>query len=123
MASSLADFTQAYAECGTASVGRFAASLDPTWIDDALAATGTASIRRRKLTADRALWLVLGMCLFVDRSIDDVVAKLELQMLGMRRVAPSALPQATRTSVRDDLRDHPPTGLRPIKRHRLRRDS
>lgn len=51
-------------------------------------------MRRRKLPADRALWLVIGMCLFVDHSIDDVVAKLELQMPGTKRVAPSALPQA-----------------------------
>ncbi len=41
---------------------RFAASLDPDWIEQALASTGKASIRRRKLPAEQAVWLVLGIC-------------------------------------------------------------
>jgi hypothetical protein len=94
MSSSLADFADAYTDFGPASVSRFAATLDPSWVEEALAATGKASIRRRKLPADRALWVVLGMCLFVDRSIDEVVRSLDLQMPGTKPVAPSALPQA-----------------------------
>jgi hypothetical protein len=94
MSSSLADFAEAYADFGPASVSRFAKTLDPSWIEEALAATGKASVRRRKLPADRALWVVLGMCLFVDRSIDEVVRSLDLQMPGTRPVAASALPQA-----------------------------
>jgi len=38
-----------------------------------LAATGTASVRRRKLPAEHVVWLVMGMGLFRDRSIPEVV--------------------------------------------------
>ena len=48
--------------------------IDPAWIDQALAATGTASLRRRRLPAEQVIWLVLGMALFRDRSIVEVVA-------------------------------------------------
>jgi hypothetical protein len=94
MSSSLASFAEAYADLGPASVNRFASTLDPAWVEEALVATGKASLRRRKLPADRALWVVLGMCLFVDRSIEDVVRSLDLQMPGTKPVAASALPQA-----------------------------
>lgn len=72
---------------------RFAASLDPDWIEQALAASGTASIRRRKFPAEQAVWLVLGMALFTDRSIKDVVDHLGL-VLGGDTMAPSALTKA-----------------------------
>src|SRR2546428_299076 len=41
-----------------ASFEQLAAAIEPQWIDDALAATGTASVRRRKLPAERDVWLV-----------------------------------------------------------------
>ena len=56
----------------------FSANLDPAWIAAALAATGTASVRRRKLPAERAVWLVIGMGLLRDRSIEEVVRHLDL---------------------------------------------
>jgi len=34
--------------------------IDPVWIEQALHASGKASIRRRKLPADHAIWLVIG---------------------------------------------------------------
>ena len=40
---------------------KFVASLDPEWIEEALAATGTATIRRRRLPAEQVVWLVIGM--------------------------------------------------------------
>ena len=39
------------------------ALLDPAWIEQALAATGKASMRRRKLPAEHAVWLVIGLAL------------------------------------------------------------
>jgi hypothetical protein len=33
--------------------------LDPCWIDEALEATGTATLRRRRLPAERVVWLAL----------------------------------------------------------------
>ena len=73
-------------------LNRFAESLDPEWIDEALRATGTASVRRRKFPAEQAVWLVLGMALFADRSIRDVVDHLGL-VLG-DALAPSGLTKA-----------------------------
>lgn len=58
---------------------------------------GKAEMRRRKLPLDRALWLVIGMGLFRDRSIQEVVEHLSLSIPrpGPRAgVAPSAIPQA-----------------------------
>ncbi len=70
--------------------------LDERWIDDALELTGTATVRRRRLPAEQVLWLVLGMALYRDLSIPEVVDKLGLALPGERglSVAPSAVPQA-----------------------------
>ena len=61
-----------------ASCDQFSAAIDPQWIADALTATGTASVRRRKLPAEHVVWLVIGMGLFRDRSIAQVVPHLDL---------------------------------------------
>ena len=75
---------------------KFVASLDPEWIDEALEATGTATIRRRRLPADQVVWLVIGMCLFRNLSMRELVATLDLALPGSRgvRVAPSSIVQA-----------------------------
>lgn len=73
---------------------RFAASLDPAWIEEALEATGTASVRRRKLSAEQAVWLVLGMAMYADRSIKAVVDHLGLVLDGGGSVASSAVTRA-----------------------------
>jgi hypothetical protein len=79
---------------------RFGKVLDPQWIDMALVMTGTASLRRRKLTAQTVVWLVIGMALFRDRAISEVIAHLGLvlpshaeEAFGVA-LAPSAIPQA-----------------------------
>jgi len=63
---------------GTPSFDVFARHLDPAWIARALAATGTATVRRRKLPAEAVVWIVIGMGLLRDRSIQDVVRHLDL---------------------------------------------
>jgi hypothetical protein len=70
--------------------------LDEKWIDEALEMTGTATMRRRRLPAEQVVWLVLGMSLYRELTIPEVVAKLGLSLPGERglTVAPSALPQA-----------------------------
>jgi hypothetical protein len=73
---------------------RFSEAIDEAWIEQALAATESASLRRRKLPADQAIWLVLGMGLFADRSIDAVVDHLGLVVPGTTSLARSAIPQA-----------------------------
>lgn len=91
---SFADALHAVIEGGPASIARFAASLPPEWIQRALEATGTATIRRRKLPADQAVWLVLGMALFADRSIANVVEHLSLVIPGADSLSSGAATHA-----------------------------
>lgn len=56
----------------------FSRTLDIDWVRRVLGATGTASIRKRKLPAESVVWLVIGMALLRDRSIDEVVQHLDL---------------------------------------------
>jgi len=80
-----------------ASFELFSETLEPAWIAQALAATGTASLRRRKLPAEYVVWLVIGMGLLRDRSIREVVRHLDLVLpTGARRetVTGGAIAQA-----------------------------
>lgn len=70
------------------------ALIDPAWIEQALAASGKASIRRRKLPAEHAVWLVIGLALFRSRPLWQVVQQLELSLDGQALPAPSASVQA-----------------------------
>lgn len=83
---------------------RFRASLDPDWIDEALATTGTATIRRRRLPAEQVVWLVLGMGIYRNKPIAEIVAELDLALPGRRgpRTASSSVTQA-----RNRLGDEP----------------
>ena len=73
---------------------RFAESLDPDWIAEALTATGTTSIRRRKLPAEQVIWLVLGMALYADRPIKAVLSHLGLAKDSNGKVVDSAISKA-----------------------------
>ena len=92
--SSLQETLDALIELGPKGIARFEASLDNGWISAALEARPTASVRRRKLPADLAVWVVLGMGLFADRSIRDVVEHLRLVLPGVTSLAPSAITKA-----------------------------
>jgi len=63
----------------------FAQTLDAEWIERALQATDKASVRRRKLPAEYVVWLVIGMVLLRDRSIQEVVRHLDLVLPGADR--------------------------------------
>ena len=52
--------------------------IEAEWLLEALRATGTSLIRRRKLPADQMIWIVLAMALFRDRSIAAVNSHLGL---------------------------------------------
>ena len=75
---------------------RFQASIDPSWVLEALTATGTATLRRRRFPAEQVIWLVLGMALFRDLPIVEVVRELALVLpgTGAGRIAASAVMQA-----------------------------
>ena len=69
--------------------------VDPEWIVQALEATGTATLRTRRLPAEQVVWLVIGMALFRNRSIHDIVTKLDLALPGISlTVAPSTVVEA-----------------------------
>lgn len=74
----------------------FRQRIDPAWIQEALEATGTATLRRRRLPAEQVIWLVLGMALFRDRAIVDVADSLNIALPAPRgsTVAPSSVAQA-----------------------------
>jgi hypothetical protein len=57
---------------------RFASLIDPTWIEEALQQTGTVSLRRRRLPAERMVWLVIGLALFRNEPIWHIVQQLDL---------------------------------------------
>lgn len=82
----------------SAGLEAFASDLDPQWVADALERGGGATLRRRKLPAESVVWLVIGMGLFRDHSIVDVVRRLELVQPSSdgskRTVVDGALPKA-----------------------------
>ncbi|WP_221274619.1 IS4 family transposase [Thaumasiovibrio subtropicus] len=78
------------------SLSLFQKELPLEWIQQALDDTNKASLRRRKLPAELVVWLVVGIGLYRDRPITDVLDKLDLKLsnsLG-ESIAPSAIPQA-----------------------------
>ena len=85
------------AELLPAELTKFRASIDPAWIEECLLATGTATIRRRRLPAEQVIWLVLGMALTRNLPITEVIRRLDLVLPdgdGNRTVASSAISQA-----------------------------
>ena len=73
----------------------FRRRIDVTWVEQALAATGTATVRRRRLPSEQVVWIVLGMGMFRDRPIEDVVSKLDLALASSgSTVARSSISQA-----------------------------
>jgi hypothetical protein len=75
---------------------RFQSHIDPIWIEEALAATGTATVRKRRLPAEQVVWLVIGMALMRNESIARVVAMLDLALPSVKgdTTAKSAIVQA-----------------------------
>ena len=75
---------------------RFRENIDPAWIEEALAQSGTATMRRRRLPAEQVVWLVIGMALLRNLPIKEVVKRLDLVLPNANgsKVAPSAIPQA-----------------------------
>jgi hypothetical protein len=78
------------------SFDNFSRHLNPAWIEEALAATGCATLRRRRLPVEQVVWLVIGMGLLRNRSIAEVVRHLDLALPARdaRSVASSTLTQA-----------------------------
>lgn len=71
-------------------------AIDPDWIAQALARTGKASVRRRKLPAEQVMWLVIALALYRHQSIPEIAAHLDLSLpeTANPEIAKSALTQA-----------------------------
>ena len=85
--------------------GRFREHIDPAWIEEALWATGTASVRRRRFPAEQAIWLVIGMALLRRESIERVAAMLGLALPSAsgQTAAKSSISQARSRLGEDPL--------------------
>ena len=79
--------------------------LNPAWIEEALAASGTVTLRRRRLPAEQVIWMVIGMGLIRNIPIEQVVDKLELALPDKKGtlVAKSAISKARQRVGEDPL--------------------
>ena len=106
-------FTSALEKLAEVSAGAglqaFASELDRAWVEQALERSEAATVRRRKLPAQSVVWLVIGMALFRDQSIADVVRRLDLAERGAdgakRAVVDGAIPAARRRVGEAPLRE------------------
>jgi hypothetical protein len=90
----LADQLELAAELTPEGFDDFRRHLNGAWIDEALCATGVATLRRRRLPTEQVIWLVIGMALMRNRPIEDVVDKLDLALPGPGPVAKSSIAEA-----------------------------
>ena len=83
------------------------AHLNPDWIEEALAYTGTASVRRRRFPAEQVVWLVIAMALYRNEPIENVVERLDLALPDERGtlLAKSAISQA-RKRLKDEALEY-----------------
>lgn len=79
--------------------------IDPAWIEEALQWAGTTSIRRRRLPAEQVIWLVIGMGLYRNESIERIVDMLDVALPDRRDtlVAKSAITQARKRLKEEPL--------------------
>lgn len=86
--------TQTLQHVPTDAFGQLAQLIDSRWIEQALAASGKASIRRRKLPAEHVVWLVVGLSLYRQLPMWQVVQQLSLSLDAGDLPAPSVSVQA-----------------------------
>lgn len=75
---------------------RLGRHLPYEWIKQAVAYTGKASIRKRRLPAEQVVWLVIALALYRHQSISEVVDDLDLALPDLQApcVSKSAVSQA-----------------------------
>lgn len=91
--------------CNPPALDRFRQHIPLKLVEEAISAAGVATVRRRRLPAEQVVWLVLGMALFRNRPITEVVSKLDLALPSTtgQEVAPSAIFQARQRVGSDAL--------------------
>jgi hypothetical protein len=75
---------------------RLGEHLPYDWIEQAVAYSGQASIRQRRLPAEQVVWLVVALALYRHQSISEVVDDLDLALPDQQTpfVSKSAVAQA-----------------------------
>ncbi|KAE8753340.1 IS4 family transposase [Paraburkholderia madseniana] len=63
-----------------ADLSRLAEHLPYEWIEHAVRATGTASLRRRRLPSEQVVWLVIALAMYRHWSISEVLDGLDLAL-------------------------------------------
>lgn len=91
---------------GRDTLDRLARHVPEDWIEEALEAEGVATIRRRRIPAERVVWLVVGMALFRDLPIQDVLKRLSVALPSKtgRPPAKSGVAQARQRVGPDPIR-------------------
>ena len=76
------------------------------WVEQAIANTGTASIRKRRLPAEQVVWLVVALALYRHKSVGEVLDDLELALpdAQVRHLSKSAAAQARQRLGAEPLR-------------------
>ncbi|RUS67427.1 hypothetical protein CUZ56_01372 [Saezia sanguinis] len=105
MLSTWLDDTQTWAE--PASLSCFQRAIPLEWVSQVLDSTNKASIRKRKLPAELVVWLIVGMGLYRNRPITDVVSKLDLVLSTKNgeTLAASSIAQARHRLSDEPLRE------------------
>lgn len=85
---------------------RLGQHLPCEWIEQAVAYTGKASIRQRRLPAEQVVWLVVALALYRHQSISEVVDDLDLALPDAQTpfVSKSAVAQARQRLGPEPLR-------------------
>jgi len=65
----------------------FTQNIPVEWVSSAIDLSHKATIRRRRLPSEQVLWLVLGMALFRNESIDEVARRLNICSQGLANEA------------------------------------
>ena len=86
--------------------GRLGQHLPYEWVEQAVAYSGKASIRQRRLPAEQVVWLVVALALYRHQSISEVVDDLDLALPDARApfVSKSAVAQARQRLGAEPLR-------------------
>ncbi|WP_208638574.1 IS4 family transposase [Xenorhabdus ehlersii] len=71
------------------SLDAFSQNIPMAWVTKAVKETGRATVRKRRFPAEQAVWLVLGIGLMRNRSINDVCDKLDLAFPDAKGELPS----------------------------------
>lgn len=92
------------------SVSNLTKHIGLQWVDEALTLSGVATLRKRRLPMEQVIWLVLGMCLMRNRTIEDVVAKLDLALPAKPKKPSGPVAQSCISDARQHL------GAEPMRR-------